>query len=158
MPLGFVLGLWFCGAGVSFAGAGFGGVLGAIGLQEGWPHLIKQLFDFSAVGQSALESWHHGHGNVLAPPFSLAGEGQKVVGVFLAGGTGRAVGANAGFVDQRQRAFDCRPQAGQLLEKLLGKGGRWMFLLHKIEYSMAVCIYTYMLNYNPKKPSDSSPG
>ena len=84
MPLGFALGFYFGGAGLSFARACFGGVLGAIGLQEGWPHLIKQLFYFSAVGQSAFERWHHGRGNVLAPPLSLAGEGQEVVGVFLA--------------------------------------------------------------------------
>ena len=109
MPLGFAFGLWIGGAGFSFARASFGGVFGAIFVEEGGPHLIKELFNFSAVGQSAFESWHHGRGHVLAPAFSLASEGQEVIGVLLAGGTGGAVGANARFVDQRQRPFHRRP-------------------------------------------------
>jgi hypothetical protein len=55
-----------------------GPVLGAVFTQEGWSHLIKQLFYFPAVGQSVFERWHHGRGNVLAPPLSFVGEGQEV--------------------------------------------------------------------------------
>jgi hypothetical protein len=157
MPLGFAPGLCSCRAGNSFAWARFSGVLGAVLTQEGRSRVIEQLFDLSAIGQSTLDGRHHGQGDVEAPPFSFAGKGQEVVGVFISRGASGAVWTNAGFVDQRQRPFEGGPKSSELLEKLLGSRWPWMFLLHKAEYSIAVCIYMNMRNYNPKKPSVAQP-
>jgi hypothetical protein len=94
-------------------------MLGPLILEEEGAHLIKQLFDAAAIRQGPLEYRPHGLGHVQAPPPALLGEGQQVVGMLVPAGTGRAVGAKAGFADPGQRPFEGRPQRAELLPETL---------------------------------------
>ena len=133
MPLGFAVGFFTLNP---HGRAGLCRILCAIFLQQGGPHLIKQLLDASAIVQSALEHADHGPGNVQATAPSLLGKGQQIVGMFVPAGAGRAVGSDTRLTYLSQGTFQSRPQGPKLVQEALLKRGRSIFLFHKGEYSM----------------------
>jgi hypothetical protein len=79
----------------------------------------------------------------------LVREGKDESGMFVAPGAGRAVGADAGFADFRQGAFDGGPELLELAEKVLPEsriGSFWML------HGMYILYNTYTCNKKNGKP------
>jgi hypothetical protein len=119
MSLGFERALFGRGSPPGDSGTSLSGVLSAILLQQGWPHLIEQGFNSPAVVQRSFEYWDHGGGHIETAPSALVGKSQEIVGVLFATGASAAVGADTGFIHQGQGTFECGPAALELLPESL---------------------------------------
>ncbi|PWU18429.1 MAG: hypothetical protein C5B50_09130 [Verrucomicrobia bacterium] len=97
--------------------------MAAVVTQEFWSQLIEELFEGSAVAQSLLQLRDQFSGHVHATAAALVGKGQDVSGMFVAASAGRTVGADAGFADFGQGAFDRGPEFCELAEKVLAEKG-----------------------------------
>ena len=93
--------------------------LTAVGAEQFWAEGGEELFETAAVLKAAAQDWDHGWGDMHAAAALALGKGEDPGGMFVTTGTGRAVFADAGFFDQRERAFEWRPKGGQLGEELL---------------------------------------
>jgi len=97
----------------------FAGALMPMLLEQRWPQFIEQSFDLPPVMQSALQQGHQVLGNIHAASLAPLGEGKNKGWVLIAAGASSAAWPEAGFADLSDRAFDGRPEFGQLLEKEL---------------------------------------
>ena len=61
--------------------------------------------------------------------------------MFVAFGAGQTVGADAGFIDLGQRAFEGGPEREEFFEELLFKGGMIQFVLHRGNIAW-LCMHT----------------
>jgi hypothetical protein len=108
--------------------------------QKGGSHLIEQLFEAAPIGQGASEHGDHGFGDVEAAAFALFRESQQVVGMLFAGGTGLAVGADAGFIDFGERPFEGGPQGEEFFQPGWRPERAVIFMLHQESIAYYVCI------------------
>ena len=105
----------------------------AIFSQELRASAIEQLLDFPSILDGLFQAQNHGLGHVHGGAASLIAEGQEPSWMFVATGTGRAVFADAGFINFGQGAFEGGPEGGDLMLPLLVC---WRMVFH----SMYVCI------------------
>jgi hypothetical protein len=88
-------------------------------LKQRRPQFIEQRFDLASVLQSALQQGYQVAGNIHAASLATLGEGKNKGWVLIAPGASPATGPQAGFADLSERAFEGRPEFGDLLEKEL---------------------------------------
>jgi hypothetical protein len=83
--------------------------------------LVEELFQGLAVaeGLAQLRDQLRWHIHTTAAAFVREGKDER--GMFVAPGAGRAVGADAGFADLSQGAFDGGPELLKLAEKVLAE-------------------------------------
>ncbi len=104
-------------------GLRFAGPLLPMLLEQRRPQSIEQSFDLAPVLQSALQQGHQVIGHMHAASLAVLGEGKNKRWVLITAGARAAARPEAGFADLSDRAFDSRPEFGELLEKELFKIG-----------------------------------
>jgi len=83
--------------------------------------LVEQGVQGLAVAQSLSQLWHQLGGNIHTASATLIGERKDESQMFVASRTGRTVGANAGFANLCQGAFDGGPEFFKLLKETLAE-------------------------------------
>ena len=99
----------------------------------------EELFQAATVLEALAQKRDQVLGDVHATAALALGEGEDAGGVFVAAGAGGAVFSDTGLFDESQRAFERRPESGQL-----GEEG-FLELRQGIGFDVhVVCIYYYI--------------
>ena len=96
--------------------------------------LVEEAFDFASVLQRFPDQGNQIHGNIQASAPALERVGKHVRGMFLPAGTERATRADAGLMNQCERAFQGRPEGSHLFQKGSGTWCETFFLFHRRMY------------------------
>ena len=83
--------------------------------------LVEELFQGLAVAEGLAQLRDQLRRHIHTTAAAFVREGKDESGMFVAPGASRAVGADAGFADLSQGAFDGRPELLELAEKILAE-------------------------------------
>ena len=95
----------------------------APGVHPSWAQGGEPCIQAATILQGLAQQRHEFGRNVEAAAAALVGESPEEGGMFVAAGTGRAMGSDTGFADLGKRPLESGPEGGELGGELLLERG-----------------------------------